>query len=128
MEVGGLYHTIQVDLRGCSSGVLEVLLVSDDCDGFALIPPSIPDFEFSLRLFSLIVDGVGLQKSSDVPGVLGVLLEDPNDANAPEPKPNAEEAPFVGDATLLVVNGAMPLKGLDLLLKDPSPPNRFADW
>jgi len=84
------------------------------------------DFEFSFTLFSLLVEGVKLPKSSDVPGVLGVFPEDPNDAKAPEPSPNAEDAPLVGEATLVVVNGAMPLKGLDLLLKDPSPPKRFA--
>ncbi len=86
------------------------------------------DFEFPFTLFSLFVEGVELLKSSDVPGVFGVFPEDPKDAKAPEPRPNADDAPLVGEATLVVVNGAMPLKGLDLLLKDPSPPNRFAGW
>lgn len=59
-----------------------------------------------------------------VPGVLGVLEEDPKDANAPEPKPKAEEAPVVGEATLVVVTGVMPLSG-GLPPDVPSPPNRL---
>jgi hypothetical protein len=86
------------------------------------------DFEFSFTLFSLLVDGVELLKSRGVPSVLGVFPEDPKDAKAPEPSPNADDALLVGDPTLVVVNGGMPLKGLDLLLKDPSPPKRFAGW
>lgn len=48
-----------------------------------------------------------LPKSKAFPGVLGVLVVDPKDANAPEPSPNAEEAP--GDAVMLVFNGEAPL-------------------
>jgi hypothetical protein len=62
-------------------------------------------------------------KSKAVPGVLGVFVADPNEANAPEPRPNAEEPPVVGDATL-GVNGDTPLKGF-LPPCDESPPNRF---
>ncbi len=128
MEVGGRYHTIQVDFRGCSDGVLDDPLVSDDCEGFGWMAASPLDFEFSFTLFSLPVDGVELLKSRGVLSVLGVFPEDPNDAKAPEPSPNADDALLVGDPTLVVVNGGMPLKGLDLLLKDPSPPKRFAGW
>lgn len=67
-------------------------------------------------------------KSKAVPGVFGVFPEDPNEAKAPDPSPNAEEAPAVGEAILVVVTGAMLLKGFDLLLKEPSPPKRFAGW
>jgi len=35
----------------------------------------------------------GLLKSKAVPGVFGVFVVDPNDAKAPEPSPNAEDAP-----------------------------------
>ena len=71
--------------------------------------------------FSLFSRGVGgtelpfvaLLKSNAVPGVFGVLEEDPKDAKAPEPKPNAEDAdaPAVGDAIPEVLRGAMALKG-----------------
>tara|TARA_R110002003_G_scaffold337_1_gene18835 strand:- start:3910 stop:4275 length:366 start_codon:yes stop_codon:yes gene_type:complete len=63
-------------------------------------------------------------KSKAVPGVLGVLVADPKDAKAPEPRPNAEEPPVVGEATL-GVKGDTPLNGF-LPPCDESPPNRFA--
>lgn len=49
---------------------------------------------------------------------------DPKDANAPDPSPKAEDAPLVGEATLVVVKGEMPLKGF-LPLFVVSPPNRL---
>lgn len=92
---------------------------------------SAPELSFALSFsrFSPVVDGieVGLPRSREAPGVLGVLAEDPNDANAPDPNPNAEDAPLVGEATLDGVKGEMPLKGLVLLLAEPSPPKRFVD-
>jgi len=48
----------------------------------------------------------GLWKSNAVPGVFGVLDVEPNDANAPEPSPNAEDAP--GAAVTLVFRGDAP--------------------
>ena len=116
-----------MDLRVCSEGALDDLLVKEDCEGFDLMSAASLNFEFSLPGFSLA--GVGrleLPNSSDVRGVLGVFPDDPNDAKAPEPRPNAEDAPLVGDATLVVVSGAIPFNGLVLLLKEPSPPKRFA--
>ena len=81
--------------------------------------------EVPLSRFSFGVGGteppfVALLKSKAVPGVLGVLPEDPNDANAPDPKLNAEEAdaPEVGDDMPEVLKGEMALKGFRL----PSPP------
>jgi hypothetical protein len=71
----------------------------------------------------VVVDVLDL-KSKAVPGVLGVLAADPKDANAPEPRPKAEEPPVVGDAKPLGVSGATPLKGF-LPPCDESPPNRF---
>lgn len=54
---------------------------------------------------------VALLNSKAVPGVLGVLPEDPNDANAPDPRPKAEdaEAPGLGDDIPDVVKGEMAL-------------------
>lgn len=48
----------------------------------------------------------GLLKSKVVPGVFGVLLEDPNAAKAPDPSPNAADA--LGDATVFVFNCGAP--------------------
>jgi hypothetical protein len=68
--------------------------------------------------FPFGVDGVegtapaALPKSNAVPGVLGVLLADPKDANAPVPRPNAE-APAVGEEIPAGPNGDIVLRGLD---------------
>ena len=64
-----------------------------------------------------------LPKSSDDPGVFGVLLDDPKDAKTPDPRPNADDAPLVGEATLVVERGVIPLSGFVLLLKESK---RFA--
>lgn len=69
---------------------------------------------------------VTVLKSKAVPGVLGVLVAEPNDANAPEPRPNADDPPVVGDASPPVVSGATPLNGF-LPPCDESPPNRFVE-
>lgn len=64
-----------------------------------------------------------LPQSKAVPGVLGVLFAEPNEANAPDPKPNAEDAPVPGDATLA---GETELKGFDFEpCEEESPPNRL---
>lgn len=92
----------------------------DDVETFGLLSAS------SFSRFSPGVEGTGLPSSREVPGVFGVLAEDPKDANAPDPSPKAEEAPVVGEATVVADKGEMPLKGLDLPLAEPSPPNLFA--
>ena len=105
---------------------MDDLLLKDNAEGFVLMSDPMLSFSFSFSFFSA-VKGVELLKSRDVPGVLGVFAEEPNDAKAPDPRPKADEAPVVGEAAFVVVSGAMPLNGLDLLLKDPSPPpKRFA--
>ena len=60
-----------------------------------------------------------------MPGVLGVFA-DPKEAKAPEPSPNAEAAPVVGDGTF-VVEVEIALKGLALPWDDVSPPKRLAE-
>jgi hypothetical protein len=60
-------------------------------------------------------------KSNAVPGVFGVLLADPKDAKAPDPSPNAEEPPVVGEASAPGVNGEMVLKGLRPPCDDVAP-------
>lgn len=62
-------------------------------------------------------------RSSAVPRVLGVFVVDPKDAKAPDPKPKAEDAPDVGEATAVVLSEVMPLAALALPPKAPSPPN-----
>lgn len=117
-----------MDFKECSEGVVDGLLFRDNVEEFALGSDPAPSFSFS-RFSLAAVEGVELPNSRDVPGVLGVFAEDPNDAKAPDPRPKAEEAPLVGEAAFVVVKGAIPLNGLDLLLKDPSPPpKRFAGW
>ena len=64
-------------------------------------------------------DPMTLLKSSAPPGVFGPFVE-PNDANAPDPKPNALDAPVVGEATL-VVEGDKVLKGFLVPCEDVSP-------
>ena len=69
------------------------------------------------------LDPEALPRSRPEPGVFGVLAEDPKEAKAPDPSPKAEEAPLVGDVSLVVDKGVMLFNGLDLLLNES---NRFA--
>lgn len=64
-------------------------------------------------------------KSKAVPGVFGVLLADPNAANAPDPRPNADDPVVVGEARLVLVKGEMALKGFLPPCDELSPPRRF---
>jgi len=50
---------------------------------------------------------VVVRKSNAVPGVFGVLAAEPNDANAPDPSPNADAPP--GDDTPDVFSGGIAL-------------------
>jgi hypothetical protein len=128
LDVGGLYHTIQVDFSGFSEVVLGERLVSEDVDPLdvtllfpASLAPSLPGFSTAEA-----ADATAEPKSTDVPGVFGVFAEDPKDAKAPEPRPNAEEAPELGEETL-VESGDIPLNAFDLPGAELSPPNRLVD-
>jgi hypothetical protein len=84
-------------------------------------PPSLADFS-ALGVFA---DGVAAPSaaSNGFPPALGVLAE-PKDANAPEPRPKAVDAPGDARPPPGVVTA---LKGLLLLSCDElSPPNRLA--
>lgn len=134
LGVGGRYHTTQVDLSGHGT------LVSNGPDGpdvssgmVGVDNESLRDvlitFCIGLSFFSggvaaVVAEMAADLKSNAVPGVFGVLVEEPKDANAPDPSPNAEEPPVVGDASPPVVKGGMVLKGF-LPPCDESPPNRF---
>lgn len=78
-----------------------------------------------LSFFSPGVFGAVLLKSKAVPGVLGVLAADPNEANAPDPRPKAEDPAVVGEAIVVLVNGGMALKGFLPPCDELSPPKRF---
>ena len=115
-----------MDLSECSEGEIDDLLVRDNVEAVGLTSELVLSFSFS-RFSPTAVEGVELANSREAPGVLGVFAEDPKDAKAPEPRPKADDAPLVGDVVFEVVKGAMPLNGLDLVLKGPSPPpKRFA--
>lgn len=120
--MGGRYQTIHVDLRGCSLSV-EAVVLSDDAEPFAFtvsvpVPSTSCVSFFSPELFE--------EPRSNVPpeGVFGVLAEDPNDANAPDPRPNADEA-FIDGDDAPAERGDIALKGLDRPW-ELSGPKRFA--
>jgi hypothetical protein len=124
--VGGRYQTTQVCFKGCSDEELIVELLKDDDEALLVI---LVDPSFSRFSPGGDVDVPGpavLAKSRTFPGDLGVFAEEPNEANAPDPSPNAEEAPeVVGEETPVVVKGATALKGLCFPCEELSPPNRL---
>ena len=80
---------------------------------------------FSPGVVGAFVEVAAVLKSKAVLGVLGVLLAAPKDANAPEPKPKADEPAVVGDASPPPVRGEIALKGFRPPCDDVSPPKRF---
>lgn len=94
--MGGRYQTIQVDLSGCSPGpetggcASALALAVSSC--------STAKSRFSPGVFT----------SDEPPGVLGA----PNEANAPDPSPKAEEALVDGEETP-PDSGDIALKGFE---------------
>ena len=133
--MGGRYQTTHVHLSGqgaFGSSSPDELIVSSgidvDIDSLrALLTILLGGLSFfSAGVVGTVAVGVAADLNSKaVPGVFGVLAADPKDANAPEPRPNAEEPPVVGEARPPGVNGETPLKGF-LPPCDESPANRFA--
>jgi len=83
---------------------------------FANVERVLPPDCFSFLSRSVDGDAVApaaLLKSKAVPGALGVLVEEPNDAKAPDPKLKAVAAPPLGDEMLVVLSGAILSKGFD---------------
>jgi len=131
--VGGRYQITHVYFSGqgtlMSRGADELGASSEadvDSDSFRTLPAV---FSAGLSFFSPGVDGVpppkvAVLKSNAVPGVLGVLPAEPNDAKAPEPSPNADE-PVVGEASPGPVMGERAVKGFRPPCEDVSPPKRF---
>jgi hypothetical protein len=113
-EIGGRYQNTQLSLKACV-GVVEVLELSVR-EGLEGLEPR------SLNCFSKVgvfPDPTTLPKSNAPPGVFGVFVA-PKDANAPDPRPNALDAPAVGE-TREVVEGDMAPKGVLLLWDEVSP-------
>ena len=120
MEVGGLYQITQLCFKGqgnpgstdepLRTGSSVIVLVAIFWDVEAVFPPSCLSF-LSMGVTGADAPPAALLKSNAVPGVLGVLVADPNEAKAPDPNPKADDAPPVGEETPAVVKGAMLLKG-----------------
>lgn len=116
--MGGRYQTTQVERMGCSFGPLELLLLLKedaeplDLTVFAPGPSLSP---------SAALDGF---RSKPPPGVLGVFVDDPNDAKAPDPRPNADDALAEGEGTF-VERGDIALKGFE---RPMEPSNRLDEW
>ena len=131
MVDGGRYHTIHVFLRGCADSFGLVVkgssvLVRDDVEVWGAMFLSAG---FELSRFSAVVGVLALLlKSRAFPGVRGVLFADePKEAKAPEPRPNAEDAPVVGVLLLVVLRGSILLKGFGLPVPALSGPMRLAE-
>lgn len=115
-----------MDLRGCSGVVLDDLLVKEDDDIFVFMSVPLVSLPASFSRFSTtgVVDPPGPRAE---PGIPEVLVDDPKEANAPEPSPKAKDAPLMGGVTVFVDKGVMPLNGLGLPVVAASAPKRFAD-
>ena len=103
MDVGGRYHTTHVYFVVCNDA--EEL---DVVDAVSLLVVSVALLNsFSpFPAFALSIDGV-----------FGVF-DAPKLANAPEPRPKAEEAPRLGDAKAPLTPELTLLKGFDFLFED----------
>jgi hypothetical protein len=80
----------------------------------SFVPRSLSDFS---AVGVLAPPPTTLPKSNPPPGVFGVFAE-PKDANAPDPSPNALDAPAVGEAS---AEGDMALNGFLVLWDELSP-------
>lgn len=115
LEIGGRNQNTQLCLNECVGGGVAVFeSVRDAFEG--LVPRSLICFS-AVGVFAAAP--TTLLKSSAPPGVLGPF-EDPKDAKAPDPSPNALAAPAVGEARELP-EGDIALKGFLLLCEDVSP-------
>lgn len=91
-----------------------------------LVFDSVSEDLLGRELRSLVFSAVGVfdpptaLKSKALPGVFRGVFADPNEANAPEPRLKAFDAPTVGEARE-VVEGDMALKGFLLLWDEVSP-------
>ena len=126
MDVGGRYQTIQVDFKECSEAALGDLPFREETDAFDLTVGPVGSGAVSFSRLSPIT--AEPPSSEVVPGVFGVLEEEPKDAKAPEPRPKADEPALAGDATLAVLNVEMPLKGFFPVLVLSAPKRLVAEY
>jgi hypothetical protein len=105
LEIGGRNQNAQLCLSLCVGGGVAVLEpVRDVLEG--LVPRSF--------VFSVVgVLATRLPKSSAPLGVFGAF-DEPKDANAPDPRPNALDAPTVGE-DMELAEGDIALNGFLLL-------------
>ena len=99
--------------RDAADGVLATALPS---------PPSFADFSAE----GVFAELAARAASKGLPVDLGVLAE-PNEANAPEPRPKALDAPPVGEARLPPPGVVTELKGFAFPCDELSPPNRLGN-
>ncbi len=112
--MGGRYHTTQVDFIGCAGPVVPDAETEEDEEDVLLtllltFAPSFPVLSFA----------------SEAPKVLAALLELPKDANAPDPRPKADDAPVVGDVMPAPMGLDIELKGLVRFFEGVSFPSFF---
>lgn len=88
----------------------EADVLSEDVEPFAFtVSTPVP----SVSCVSFLSPEVFELRSNAPPeGVFGVFAEDPNDANAPDPRPKADEA-FIDGEDAPAERGDMALKGFD---------------
>lgn len=120
---GGRYQKVQLFLSECDDCEFADLLSAREAfEPFSVRLRTEPE---SLELFSILGFAAPAipPKSRAFPGDLGVFAE-PKEAKAPDPRPNAPEAPMVGEARA-PVEGDMELKGFGFACEGVSPPWRF---
>jgi hypothetical protein len=128
LEVGGRYQITQLyfSSHGDALSVDSLYAPSEPDEAFLVVVDTLRGADDTFSLFPLFSTRVvvavaacdweaaaALLKSKAVPGVFGVLAADPNEEKAPDPRPNAAEAPPVGDDIPAVVRDGIVLKGLE---------------
>ncbi len=119
-EIGGRNQNTQLFRRLCKEEDVDIEAFESDNDALDAFVPS----SFCFSTVGVFADVPTTLKSSAPPVAFGVFAE-PKDANAPDPKPKALDAPAVGEAIELVgvdANGFLPpceeLSCLRLRLKE----------
>jgi len=121
--IGGRYQKTQLFLSECDDcEFADLLSVREAFEPFSVKLHTDPESFELLSVFGFPAPAI-LPKSRAFPGDFGVFAA-PKEAKAPDPKPNAPEAPMVGDARA-PVEGDMELKGFDFVCEGVSPPWRF---
>lgn len=118
--IGGRNQKTQPCLKPCvGGGVAAIDSVREVLDARGAGPFDVKSFS-CFSVVGVLADPTTLPKSSTFPGDFEDFEDAPKDAKAPDPKPNALDAPTVGDA-MAVVDGDMELKGFLLLWEELSP-------